>query len=83
MFRRSAAESRDLLRELIAMPGVETVDAVAWDRVMELWPTPVTDFADAVLAAVAIELKIQRVATFDRKLARQLRRLGLESLFVR
>jgi len=60
------------------MPQVEADNEVAWHAVLEIWPGRVRDFADAVLMTVA-RTGDHKVASFDRKLTRALRRLGVAS----
>ncbi len=68
-----------IVRDLLAMPGVETVDALSWPRVLDLWPNRLRDFADAVLLAASLSLRCDGVATFDRRLARVAGALGVSS----
>ena len=68
-----------IVRELLALPGVRTVDSVDWDRVLELWPETFRDFADAVLAATCQLGRHGAVATFDEGCARLLGRIDVGS----
>lgn len=68
-------------RKLVSLPGVEILDAVAWELLLELWPAVVTDFGDAVLATVAKAERVDALATFDRRFRRTLARLGVETLW--
>ncbi len=67
------------LRDLLALPGLETTDILPWTRVLELWPELVPDFADAALVAICEEARIEAIATFDAALRRRLPRLKLAS----
>jgi predicted nucleic acid-binding protein len=69
----------EVVRDLLALPGVCTIDALEWSRVFDLWPDPIPDFADAVLAATCRSGRHDAIATFDRTFKRRLVRLGLES----
>ncbi|MEX1027442.1 MAG: PIN domain-containing protein [Candidatus Paceibacterota bacterium] len=62
--------------DLVTLPGIERVDRLNDARLFELWPATIRDFGDAVIAAVASEEKCP-VATFDAKLRRLLKKLGL------
>ena len=73
----SRSETAATLRDLLALPGVRTVDTLAWPRVFKLWPAVMSDFADAALAAVAEGEPGTEVATFDAAFRRRLTRLGL------
>lgn len=81
LYGRSSSEVAGLLRDLLAMPGVVTLDDLAWPDVLDRWPDPYPDLADACLASVASRQPIDAVATFDRRFARQLRREGVESFW--
>ncbi len=75
------SQPRDLVRsvveEFLALPGVEAVDALRWSRVLKVWPGTYRDFADAVLADVATNLRSAFVATFDEEFAKSLDRCGI------
>ena len=77
LYLRPAVEVSDALRQLLALPGVATMDEVPWSTVLEEWPTAVPDFGDAVLAAAARHARLDAVATFDQPFRRRLRRLGI------
>jgi predicted nucleic acid-binding protein len=62
--------------DLLAMPGVLSVDEVSWTLVMDRWPRTISSIGDAILAAVAVHGGFDAVATFDRDLARKLIRQG-------
>lgn len=79
VYERDAKEVADVLRRLLEVPGAETVDATPWPAILELWPVRIPDLLDALLAAVALELRPDAVATFDRALARKLHALGLST----
>jgi len=83
---QSAYDIRDeqlptLTRDLVALPGVQLVDECPWRRVFELWPRPFPSLADAAIVAIASANRYDAVATFDRKLANQLKRFGLAAHF--
>lgn len=62
----------ELIRDLLALPGVEVVNDCPWRRILEVWPHPLSDLADAAIVAVALANRYDAVATFDRKLANKL-----------
>lgn len=82
LYRTPAPETASLLDDLLAMPHVEADNEVAWHAVLEIWPSRVGDFADAVLVTVA-RTGDRAVASFDRKLKRALRSAGVKSLPLR
>jgi predicted nucleic-acid-binding protein len=61
-----------MLMALFATPGIEYSHAYSLDNILKLWPTPIKDYGDAVLAAAAAEMRVP-VLTFDRSFAAQLR----------
>ena len=79
LYQVSRAETAATLRDLLALPGLRTVDALPWPRVLELWPARIPDFADAALAAVCEHERFDAIATFDATFRRRLARLGLAS----
>ena len=74
---QSAYDLRDeplatLIRDLIALPGVQITDECPWRRVFDVWPRPLPSLADASIVAAALANGYESVATFDRKLANRL-----------
>jgi predicted nucleic acid-binding protein len=67
----------ELIRDVIAFPGVQLIDDCSWKRVLELWPQPLAGLADATIVAVATINRYDAVATFDRKLANRLESFGV------
>lgn len=61
------------VRDLLSLPGVVIRDQMPWPLVLELWPVEIGDFTDACLLAIAESGRVDRVATFDRRLIRRLR----------
>ena len=66
-----------ILRDLVALPGVATINELEWSMVFDLWPRRLGDFGDACLAAVAKADAFDALATFDVGFAKRLRRHGL------
>ena len=62
-------------------PGMQIVDDCPWKRVLDVWPDPLPDLADAAIVAVATTNRYEAVATFDRKFASRLERFGLAAYF--
>ena len=82
LYQTPATETADLLDDLLAMPRVEVDNEVAWHAVLEIWPSRLRGLADAVLVTVA-KAGDHAVASFDRKLKRALRSVGVASLPLR
>ena len=66
-----------VMRDLLLLPGVVTVDDVEWRHIWSLWPRRIKDFGDACLTAVAKAGTFEVLATFDAAFARQARRQGV------
>ena len=79
LYHVSREETAATLRDLLALPGLQTVSSLSWTRVLELWPGVVPDFADAGLVAICEEARFDAVATFDAAFRRRLSRLNLAS----
>lgn len=68
-----------MIRDLISFPGVKVVDDCPWNRIFELWPNLLPSLADASIAAVATAKRYDAIATFDQKLAKRAKDLGVAS----
>ncbi len=75
------AKIAEILADVLALPGVVPVDEVAWSLLLDLWPDSVSDFTDAVLAAVTTQHRYDAVATFDRPFTRQLKKQGVPAFW--
>jgi len=71
----------DAIRATLTYPGVNVTDDCSWPRVLDHWPEPLTSITDAAIVAVALANKYDSVATFDQKLIRRMKALGVESYF--
>jgi predicted nucleic acid-binding protein len=74
-----ASEIAPILRDLIALPGLLVIDECPWKRVLAYWPAPLASLADAAIAAVAASNRYDAIATFDRKLSKRAKDLGVPS----
>jgi rRNA-processing protein FCF1 len=66
-----------MLRDLIVLPGVLVIDECPWKHVLEYWPAPLPSLADAAIVAVAATRRYDAIATFDQKLVRRAKDLGV------
>lgn len=69
-----------MLRDFIAMPGVEVCQQTDLSVVLSLWPSKIADFGDALIAATGKAMKGTIIVTFDVKFKSALKKLGLDSL---
>jgi predicted nucleic acid-binding protein len=76
-YRIAGSDLAPMLRDLIALPGVLVIDECPWKRVLEYWPAPLPSLADAAIVAVAATKRYDAIATFDQKLGRRSRDLGV------
>lgn len=70
-----------LMRDLLSLPGLVTVDEVEWPTVWSLWPGRVEDFGDACLTAVAKSGGVDLLATFDAGFAKRARKQGVATFW--
>ncbi|MDP9190361.1 MAG: PIN domain-containing protein [Acidobacteriota bacterium] len=71
----------DAIRATLTYPGVITTDDCSWRRILEHWPAPLASITDAAIVAVALANNYDSVATFDQKLIRRMKALGVQSYF--
>ena len=76
-YRIPGSELAAMLRDLIALPGVLVIDECPWKRVLEYWPAPLPSLADAAIVAVAASKRYDAIATFDQKLGKRAKDLGV------
>jgi len=69
-----------ILRDFIAMPGVEIHQQTDFNVLLSLWPSAITDYGDALIAATGKAMKGSTIVTFDAKFKSALKKLGLETL---
>jgi predicted nucleic-acid-binding protein len=69
-----------ILRDFIAMPGIEICQQTDFNAVLSLWPSKITDFGDALIAATGKAMKGATIVTFDLKFKSALKKIGLDAL---
>ena len=77
VYRIDIAEIRDITRDFIKLPGVEIVHQFSLKTLFTFWPEKVSDYGDAIIAALCQNTRGSSVATFDRKFKAKLKQLGL------
>lgn len=60
-------------------PGVEIVDALDLETVLSYWPAAITDFGDAVIASLGKTTRGSLIVSFDQKLIKTLKNLGIST----
>lgn len=71
----------EAIRATLTFPGVIVTDDCSWLRVLDNWPEPLASITDAAIVAVALANDHDSVATFDHKLIRRMKTLGVNSYF--
>ncbi len=77
VYRQPKPLIRQILADLITMPGIEVPPEAEFTEILTLWPEPFGDLGDALVAAVARQQKKAIVATFDRAFVQALKQLKL------
>jgi len=77
VYRVSKSEIREMLLDFGEMPGVEIVSGLDLAFVSKLWPARISDYGDAVIAALCKKTRDSAVATFDLKFSKELTAVGL------
>jgi predicted nucleic acid-binding protein len=80
-YRITGDELAAMLGDIVTTPGVQTIDTCPWRRVFELWPSPFSGLADASIVAVATTHRYDAIATFDQKLSKRAKDIGVASFW--
>jgi len=73
----SKADIRMMVKDFLAMPGIELVHEIDFGSVLKLWPNAVPDIGDAIVASLGNLYKGTPIVTFDLRFMRALRRIGV------
>ena len=77
VYRIAKPEINGMIRDFIAMPGIEVLNEIDFSMLLALWPSTVPDFGDAIVAAVCKSTKGSAVITFDTKFKSALKNAGV------
>lgn len=66
-----------LIADAMALPGVLLVSEYPWIQILEHWSDVLPSIADAAIIAMTAANRYDAVATFDEKLCRRMRNLGV------
>jgi len=66
-----------MVRDFIAMPGVELRHETDFNKVLSLWPGKIADFGDAIVASAGAAIKGAVIVTFDGKFKSALKAQGI------
>lgn len=75
----AAEDLVSIIRDIVTAPGVQTIDPCPWRRVFDLWPSTFPGLADASIVTLATTHRYDAIATFDQKLAKRAKALGVTS----
>ncbi len=67
----------ELIVDFLNLPGVNLANDVDINTVLKIWPSKMSDFGDAIIAALCIKSKNTSIATFDEKFRKSLTKLSL------
>lgn len=81
VYRQPQTRIRQMVADLLALPGFQVLQPLDFALVLTLWPEPVADFGDALVGAAALGRKEAQVATFDQKLVAALQQAGIKTAF--
>lgn len=68
---------RQMLADFLALPGVTVANELDFAEVLDLWPEPIADMGDALIAASARGIKKVVIATFDRDFIKAIKELRI------
>ncbi len=74
-------EIKEMVKDFIILPGVKIVQEINFKVVFDFWPKVVTDFGDALVAALCQGKKGSVLLSFDQKFIRQANSAGLTVYF--
>jgi predicted nucleic acid-binding protein len=70
-------EIKEMVMDFMILPGVRIIQEINFKAVFDYWPKVITDFGDALVAALCKAQKGSVLLTFDQKLIRQIKTAGL------
>jgi predicted nucleic-acid-binding protein len=76
VYREQKSNISDMIGSLLNNQGIEFHHGYFPELIIQLWPSKIKDYGDAVLAAAACELKMS-IFTFDRNFGKELSRLKI------
>ncbi len=72
-------EIKVMVKDFILLPGIEIIQDINSNTVLVYWPEVIPDFGDAIVAALCKSHKGSILVTFDQKLIRQIKTVGLRA----
>lgn len=79
LYRIPPETAASLIRDTMALPGVIIVADYPWQQLLDHWSDRIPSIADAGIVALAIARHYDAIATFDQKLTKRAKDLGVAS----
>jgi predicted nucleic acid-binding protein len=70
-------EIKGMVKDFMLLPGINVIRDIHFKTVFFFWPEFIADFGDAIVAALCKAHKGSIIVTFDQKLIRQIKTVGL------
>lgn len=77
IYKVSPATTQEMVKAFLVLPGIEILHYLDYKTLFTLWPRPINDFADAIVASICQTHKSAIIATFDKKLISTLKKMGV------
>lgn len=68
--------------DIMITPGVEIVHELSLENILDLWPSKITDFGDAVVASLGFQFRGSIIATFDTSLCSILNKMKVATISI-
>jgi predicted nucleic acid-binding protein len=75
-------EIRDIVKDFLNLPGIEIIHRINLKTLFAFWPEKVSDYGDAIIAALCKDTTGASIATFDRKFRLKLKKLDLSTIIL-
>ena len=80
IYKQPKSQIRSMITDFISLPGVQMINTIDFEALLEFWPDKISDFGDAIIAVVCKAKKGAEVATFDQRFIRALQVVGLNAV---
>jgi len=77
VYGHDKAAIRQMLIDFMAMPGIDIINDIDFNTLLDFWPSQISDFGDAVVASLWHANRHAPVVTFDRRFLRELKSIGV------
>lgn len=70
-------ELHRIINDLVELPGLNIIQDLDLDMILDYWPIHVADYGDGILASLCKKTRNSAIGTFDHKFQKELIALGL------